>query len=218
MQDVLKDLSATYRYTVIGLSPSFGSLEGITPIMPDPFSIDCLQKSSPQTLPTSEEVEVKHQSRYGGPQVGEEPRWDSGKLVILKEVVRLMRKIGLNARRRSKFIPTTNSSHGSAVWENVLNWRFCAGKPVEKRVPGITYPHTSGNRVYLTMILDLFDRRVIDRDLSDDIETVLTAIPAAQIAFTYRQSRDTLLFHSDKGNAVLREILSRAAEGNHIHR
>jgi chromosome partitioning protein len=52
MQDMLKDLSAAYRYAVIDLSPSFGSLEGaaliaadevVTPIMPDPFGIDGLQ-------------------------------------------------------------------------------------------------------------------------------------------------------------------------------
>jgi transposase InsO family protein len=66
---------------------------------------------------------------------------------------------------------------------------------------------TSGNRVYLTMILGFFDRKVIVRALSDDMETVLGAIPATHMTFTYRKTRDTPLFHSDRG-AVLREILS----------
>lgn len=53
MQDVIDELAGqVYRYTIIDLSPSFGTFEResitaanevITPIMPDPFGIDGLQ-------------------------------------------------------------------------------------------------------------------------------------------------------------------------------
>ncbi|MDR3114517.1 MAG: IS3 family transposase [Treponema sp.] len=49
-----------------------------------------------------------------------------GKRVSLKKVARLMRENGLNARRRRKCIPTTNSNHGLPVCENVLNRKFQA--------------------------------------------------------------------------------------------
>jgi transposase InsO family protein len=58
--------------------------------------------------------------------VREELRRVYGKRVSRKKVARLMREHNLNARRRGKFIPTTNSHHGLEVCENLLNrarWR-----------------------------------------------------------------------------------------------
>jgi putative transposase len=54
-----------------------------------------------------------------------------------------MRENGLNARRRRKFIPTTNSNHGLEVCENLLNREFHAGHGGEKWVSDITYCGTS---------------------------------------------------------------------------
>ncbi|MDR2245404.1 MAG: hypothetical protein LBE17_01820, partial [Treponema sp.] len=70
------------------------------------------------------------------------------------------------ARGRRKFIPTTNSNHGLPVCENILNREFQAGRDGEKRVSSyqrhaITYLRTLGGQVYLTVVLDLYDRKVI---------------------------------------------------------
>jgi transposase InsO family protein len=46
---------------------------------------------------------------------------------------------------------------------------------------------------------DLYDRKVISRDLSADMETVHTTIPAIEMAFANRKAREGLLFHSDRG-------------------
>jgi hypothetical protein len=98
--------------------------------------------------------------------VREELRRVYGKRVSRKKVARLMREQGLNARQRRKFIPTTNSNHGLTVCENLLNREFHAGQGGEKRVSSyqryaITYLRTRGGWVYLTVVLDLFDRKVI---------------------------------------------------------
>jgi transposase InsO family protein len=53
--------------------------------------------------------------------------------------------------------------------------------------------------VYLTVVLDLYDRKVIGRALSADMETVHTTIPAQEIAFAGRKAREGLIFHSDRG-------------------
>jgi transposase InsO family protein len=58
--------------------------------------------------------------------VRETLRQDYGKRVSLKKVAQLMRENGLNARRKKKFIPTTNSNHGLPVCENWLNREFQA--------------------------------------------------------------------------------------------
>jgi transposase InsO family protein len=93
-----------------------------------------------------------------------------------------MREHGLHAKRRRKYIPTTNSNHGLAVCKNILDRQFYAEKPGEKRVSDITYLRTSGAWVYLTVVLDLYDRKVVGRALSGDMESEHTVIPALAMA------------------------------------
>jgi transposase InsO family protein len=110
-----------------------------------------------------------------------------------------MRENGLNARRRWKFIPVTNSNHGLEVCGNLLNRKFYAGHGGEKWASDITYLRTRGGWVYLAVVPDLFDRKVIGRVLSADMETAHTAIPALDTAFKNRRVQASLLFHSDRG-------------------
>jgi transposase InsO family protein len=136
--------------------------------------------------------------------VREALRLEYGKRVSRKKVARLMRENGLNARRRRKFIPTTNSNHGLPVCENLLNREFhaeCAGAKWDSSYHrnAITYLRTTSGWVYLTAVLDLNDRKVIGWALSADMEAVHTTIPALEMAFANRPARDGLLFHSDRG-------------------
>jgi transposase InsO family protein len=115
-----------------------------------------------------------------------------------------MRENGLNARLKREFIPTTNSNHGLPVCENLLNHRFHAAGPGEKWVSSyqryaITYLRAIGGWVYMTVVLDLYDRKVIGWALSADMETVHTTIPAVNTAFSNRKACEGLIFHLDRG-------------------
>jgi transposase InsO family protein len=110
-----------------------------------------------------------------------------------------MREHGLNARQRRKFIPTTNSNHGLEVCKNLLNREFYAGQGGVKWVSDLTYLRTWGGWVYLTVVLDLYDRKVIGWALSADMETCHTTISAVDMAFKNRGAQAGLLFHSDRG-------------------
>jgi transposase InsO family protein len=145
------------------------------------------------------EIAAKHRRRYGSPRVREELRTTCGKRVSLKKVARLMRENGLNARQRRRFVPTTNSKHTLPVCENILNREFCAGEGGRKWVSDITYLRTSGGWVYLTMILDLFDRKVIGWAFSDGMETAHTTAAALKMAANNRAPKEGLIFHSDRG-------------------
>jgi transposase InsO family protein len=90
----------------------------------------------------------RHHYRYGSLRVREELRRDRGKRAGLKKVAALTRKNGLNARRRGKFIPTTNSNRSLPVCKNILNREFRAAGPGKKRVYDITYPRTLDGRVF----------------------------------------------------------------------
>jgi transposase InsO family protein len=114
------------------------------------------------------QIQERHHYRYGSPRMREELLNCYGKRLSLKKTARLMREQGLNARQRRKYIPTTNSNHGLAVCENILNREF--------RPPGsgrnITYLRTRDDWVYLMVVLDLYDRKVIGWAFSEDMEAV----------------------------------------------
>jgi transposase InsO family protein len=145
------------------------------------------------------EIVKKHHRRYGSPRVRQELRTKYGKCVSVKKVARLMRENNLNARRKSKFIPTTDSKHTLAVCENILNREFHAERGGQKWVSDITYLRTLYGWVYLTIILDLFDRKIIGWALSSSLETVHTTIPALKMAVKNRTPEEGLIFHSDRG-------------------
>ena len=145
------------------------------------------------------EIVTRHHRRYGSPRVRRELRDVYGKRVSLKKVARLMRENGLNARRKGRFIPTTDSKHGLEVCENILNREFYAEKSGQKWVSDITYLRTVLGWVYLTVIVDLFDRKVLGWALSSRLDTAATTIAALEMAVKNRAPEKGLLFHSDRG-------------------
>ena len=63
----------------------------------------------------------------------------------------------------------------------------------------LRYLRTTTGWAYLTVALDLFDRKVIGWALSADMATCHTTIPALQMAARNRTPQAGLLFHSDRG-------------------
>jgi transposase InsO family protein len=109
-----------------------------------------------------------------------------GKRVSRKKVARLMRENGLNARLRRKYIPTTNSNHGLSVCPNILNREFHAARGGQKWVSDMTYLRTEGGWLYLTVVLDLFDRNVLGWAFSDGMEAIDTTVCALEMAVNNR--------------------------------
>jgi transposase InsO family protein len=146
----------------------------------------------------------QHHRRYGLLRVRKALWQDYGKSVSWKKVAQLMWENGLNARRKRKFIPTTNSNHGLPVCANLLDRQFHAEQGGQKWMSSyqryaITYLRTSEGWVYLTIVLDLFDRKVIGWALSADLEAVHTTIPVVNMVFKNRPVQEGLLVHSDRG-------------------
>jgi transposase InsO family protein len=110
-----------------------------------------------------------------------------------------MRDNGLNAKGGRKFIPTADSNRSLPVCENILNRDVSAAGPGGKRVSDITYLRTPGNRLYLTAVTDLFDRKVIGWPFSTDMTAERTAVSAPVMARVNRRPRDGLIFHSVRG-------------------
>jgi transposase InsO family protein len=145
------------------------------------------------------EIAERHHRRYGSPRVRRELRDVYGKRASRKKAARLMRENGLNVRKRWKFIRTADAKHSFEVCENILNREFHAEKGGIKWVSDITYLRTENGWLYLTVAIDLYDRKVIGWALSGGMETSATTIAALEMAVKNRKPLDALIFHSDRG-------------------
>ncbi|MDR1374248.1 MAG: IS3 family transposase [Treponema sp.] len=149
------------RYTIREMAGLFGVTSGAYYKWARNGVSERRDKRDAELLRLIREIQRQHPNRYGSPRVREALRKEYGKQVSLKKAARLMRENGLNARIRRKFIPTTNSRHGLAVCDNILDRMFHAQAGGQKWVSDITYLRTTSGWVYLTVVLDLCDRKVI---------------------------------------------------------
>ena len=108
--------------------------------------------------------------------------------------------MGIFARRKRKFKNTTDSSHNYPVSPNILNQIFSVKRRNQVWVSDITYIETTKGWVYWTVIIDLFDRKVIGWSLSEYLTAENTIIKAWYAAIDNRPINQKLIFHSDRGS------------------
>ena len=157
------------------------------------------EQKQQKLLASIEDVYLKSNCRYGSPRIAIELK-EQGIIASRPRVARLMRKAHLRSITRKKYrVQTTNSNHGFAIAENHLNRNFTAKKLAEKWVSDLTYIRTLEGWLYLTMILDLADRKIIGWALSETMEAKETTVAAWRMAVKNRPLHGQLLFHSDRG-------------------
>jgi transposase InsO family protein len=136
---------------------------------------------------------------YGAPRIHAELK-SKGMECSRPRVARLMRKAGLQARRRRAYkVTTTLSKHTYPVAPNTLNRQFWAAGPNEKWVGDITYIPTKEGWLYLAAVLDIYSRRVVGWAMDKHMEQELVA-SALQMATTQCRPGEGVLHHSDRGS------------------
>ena len=135
---------------------------------------------------------------YGSPRVTIELH-KRGFHVSRQRVARLMKSQNLKSIIRKKWVITTYSRHNYPVVENKLNRDFNTTRPEQVWVSDITYIKTLQGWLYLTVIIDLFDRKVIGWSFSRSLKAAHTSIPAWKMAVRNRMITRKLIFHSDRG-------------------
>jgi len=86
------------------------------------------------------------------------------------------------ARRKKKFKITTDNNHYYPVAPNLLNQNFKVHQANQVWVSDITYIHTKQGWLYLTVIIDLFNRKIVGWPLSNNLTTEDTIIKAWHMA------------------------------------
>lgn len=136
--------------------------------------------------------------RYGSPRITAE-LLDNGIKVSRITVAKYMKNMGLRSKIGKKFKVTTDSKHSHKIMDNVLDRNFQPSQPSKVWVSDITYIHTKEGFLYLTTVLDLYDRKCIGWSISDGMKTEDTSLAAWQMAIKHRQLSAGLIFHSDRG-------------------
>lgn len=143
-------------------------------------------------------IHKQSKASYGSPRMTDELN-ARGFDVSRPRVARLMKQNGIRAVHAKKFVVTTDSKHKYPVVENKLDRNFTAENKGEAWVSDITYIRTLKGWLYLTVIIDLFDRKVIGWALSSDLRAENTSIAAWRMAVKNRPPSEKLIFHSDRG-------------------
>lgn len=139
----------------------------------------------------------KSRRTYGSPRIKRQLK-AQGIEVGRHRVARLMREASLCARRKRRFVRTTDSTHQEPVMENVLQRDFTATRENEKWVADITYLPTSHGFLFLATVMDLYSRRIVGSAISGSMEAQL-ALRALDSALATREKTGPLVHHSDRG-------------------
>ncbi|MEO5316922.1 IS3 family transposase, partial [Pseudarthrobacter sp. CC12] len=121
-----------------------------------------------------------------------------GWAVAKKTVLKLMRTLGLlcKVRRRKRY----NSYQGEAgiIAPNLLNRKFDAAAPNQKWVTDVTEFSVGDRKLYLSPVMDLFDRQIIAHSISTSPNLDLTN-NSLRAALTCLEPGQQPLVHSDQG-------------------
>jgi len=115
-----------------------------------------------------------------------------------KRVHRQMQIAHIRSARHKAYKATTNSKHNYRIYPNLPQRNFCYNCINQVWVGDITYIHTDEGCLYLAIVKDLCDKKIVGYAFSERIGIDLT-ISALDMAVSRRKPEQRLIFHSDMG-------------------
>ena len=138
----------------------------------------------------------KHKGRYGYRRITDEL---NSKAIIInhKTVLRLMKLLGLKSLIRVKKYKSYKGEQ-SKITPNILARNFKAEAPNQKWATDITEFNVSGNKLYLSPIIDLFNQEIISYELTER-PVFNQVVMMLNKAFKKIPDNTNLILHSDQG-------------------
>jgi putative transposase len=135
---------------------------------------------------------------YGSPRLAVELKAQDVS-VSENTVAKYMRQAGLRVSPRRRFVPrTTDPRHSHPIAPNTLARDFAADAPDRKWVCDITCVWTDEGWLYVSIVIDLYSRKVVGWSMHEDLKTAGVA-EALDAAIASRHPAPGLLHHSDRG-------------------
>jgi putative transposase len=140
----------------------------------------------------------KHRGVYGSPRMCDRLR-QLGRRHGRRRVSRLMADRGLIARKRRRWVTTTQADPTKQPAPNVLNREFYADGPNRKWVSDITVIPTAEGDLYLASTMDVWSRMIVGWAIRETMAEDLVH-QAFDMAVQRRWPDPGLLHHSDQGS------------------
>jgi transposase InsO family protein len=161
-------------------------------------STSARQQRRTELVETIKEVFEESGGSYGSPRITVELK-EAGIAVSENTVARYMRESGICVKRPRPFVPrTTDSDHAYPIAPNLLDQDFAASAPNQKWGCDLTYIWTDEGWLYLSVVIDLFSRRIIGWSMTDHLRAEGVA-QALSMALSRRRPGEDLIHHSDRG-------------------
>lgn len=142
-------------------------------------------------------IQKQHRWRYGEKRITNALRKVRGP-ISKNRVSRLLHDEKLGAKRKKRFVVTTNSAHDKEYAPNLLNRRFNVSEPNKVWVTDITYCRFRNRFLFLCVFIDLYSRAVVGWALAETMGTDLVQ-KAFSMALSRRRPPRDLMVHSDRG-------------------
>ena len=113
-------------------------------------------------------------------------------------VARLRREQGIYSKRRRRFVVTTRSKHRHWIAPNRLQRDFCTSQPNAVWVGDVTFINTRRGWLYLSVLLDLFSRKVVGWSMGQRNNGQLV-VDCLTMAIQHRRPESGLIHHTDQG-------------------
>lgn len=143
------------------------------------------------------ELFEKNKERYGYRRITALLRQE-GIVLNHKTVLKLMKSLNLRGKQRKNDKYHSYKGEVGKVADNLLNRDFYASKPFEKLTTDVTQFNVCEDKVYLSPIMDLYNREIISYSIS--LNPNLEQIREMLQGLTERLPNNaTPIFHSDQG-------------------
>lgn len=153
---------------------------------------------------------------YGAVRIKKALLRDTGWIVNLKKIRRIMKKYDIKVRYHKVFKKNTNKDRlEENVRPNLLKRNFYADKPNQKWSTDITYIIYNGKRAYLSSIMDLYSRDIIAYKISYKIDNKLV-MDTLNEAICKQKDVHGVILHSDQGFQYTSNEYKAICESNGI--
>ena len=139
----------------------------------------------------------RNKHRYGYRRVLLDLR-NQGWVVNHKLVYKLMRQMGLRAKIRQRRPYVSYIGTISHIADNILDRKFTPDKPNAVFVSDVTEFRVAGRKVYLSPVMDLFDRSIVAHTVATSPSTAFTADSLAKAINTCAPEPGWMM-HTDQG-------------------
>lgn len=149
---------------------------------------------------------------YGAPRIFLDLR-ESGETCSKNRIERLMRENGIRAQAGYRVKRSSTQKSNKSI-PNLLQRQFTVTQPNKIWVTDITYIRTWEGWLYLTVVMDLFSRKIVGWATNSSIKSDLV-LDALMMAI-YRRNPQGTIIHSDQGSQYGSDAWRRFCKNNHL--